>query len=279
MKPMTSIAAVALILALAACEQRTAEDTTAPAATEAAASLDVLNGTWKADLASLKFEGRPDEYLLQNGTYNCSTCTPPLTVAADGEYHPVADRPYYDSMMVREVDDRTVEFKRRKGNRDVSSATLKVSEDGNTLTTDFVDSTTPNAPPIEGTATATRAAAAPQGAHAISGQWNPDKIGEYSEEALNISYQVNGDQVTMNSQGQSYTAQLGGPAVPIEGDIGNTMVAVSREGNGLKEVYTRDGKETGTALVVPGADGQSFTFTFTDTRDGSKTIWTGNKQS
>lgn len=271
----TAIAAV-LILSLPACNsEQSAAD--APAAAEAALG-DTLSGTWKVDLASLKFEGKPDEYLLQDGSYKCSTCIPPLTVAADGEFHPVADRPYYDSMSVTTVDDRTVEFHRRKGDKEVSSATLQVSEDGNVLNTKFTDATTPNAPPIEGTATAKRSGPAPAGAHAISGQWMQDRIDNYTEEALNITLGIDGNTVTQKSQGQGYKAEIGGPAVAVEGDTGGTMVAVAREGsNGLRETYTRDGKEIGITTILPSADGKSFTFTSMDPRDGSKVTWTGNK--
>jgi hypothetical protein len=276
MKMMTCTAvAAALVLTVPACNQQERSD--APAATEAS-TADAISGTWKADLASVTFEGRPDEYLLQGETYSCNTCIPPLSVAADGQYHAVADRPYYDSMMIKVVDNRTVEMRRRKGGREVSSSTIQVSEDGNTLSVQFTDATTPNAPPVQGTSTAKRAGPAPAGAHAISGQWNPDRVQDYSEDALNVTYRVDGNQVTMNSQGQSYTAEIGGPAVPIQGDIGGTTVAVTREGtNGLRETLMRDGQQVGIMTIVPGPDGRSSTFTSTDPRNGSKTTWVGNK--
>jgi hypothetical protein len=278
MNASTAIAA-ALILTLSACNARDNASGNEPAAAEAAAG-DALNGTWKVDLASLKFEGKPDEYLLQGGTYKCNTCIPPLTVAADGEFHAVADRPYYDSIAIKTVDDHTIEIRRRKGDRDVSSATQTVSADGNVLTTKFKDSTTPNAPPIEGSGTARRSGPAPAGAHAVSGQWTEDRIGDYSAEALNITYQINGNTVTSSSQGQSYTAQIGGPAVPIQGDIGGTTVAVAREGaTGLRETYTRDGKEVSIVTIMPSADGHSFNLTNSDPRNGSKVNLTANKAS
>jgi hypothetical protein len=277
MKMVTSTAiAAALILTMPGCTQQPAEGGNEAAATEAAADISALNGTWKADLASLKFEQKPDEFLLQDGTYKCNTCIPPLTTPADGQFHPVADRPYYDSVSVKAVDDRTVEIRRRKGDKDVSSVTMLVSEDGNTLTNKFHDATV--TPPIDGTGTEKRAGAAPAGAHAISGQWMPDKIPEYSEDALNVTYSVSGNTVTFNGQGQSYTAELGGPAVSVQGDIGGTMVAVAREGvNGLRETYTRDGKEVSISTIVPSADGSSVGVTFADPRDGSKVTYTANK--
>lgn len=269
--------AAALILALPACNQQETSGE-APAASESA-SVEALNGTWKTDLASMKFEGKPDEFLLQAGTYKCNTCTPPLTVAADGQFHAVADRPYYDSISVRAVDDRTVEIRRRKGEKEVSSARVQVSTDGNVLNRRFTNATNPNAPPIQGTETAKRAGPSPAGAHAISGQWTPDRVQEYSEDALNVTFRVAGNQVTMNSQGESYTAELGGPAVAIQGDAGGTMVAVAREGtNGLRETATRGGKQVGITIITPSPDGNSITVTNTDPRDGSKTTWLANKQ-
>jgi len=267
---------LALMATLPACQQQKADD--APAAA-AAAALEALNGTWKVDLASLKFEGKPDEYLLKDGSYSCSTCVPPLTVAADGQPHPVADRPYYDSMSVKVVDDKTVEFHRTKGGKEVSSSTQSVSADGNVLTTKFKDMTTPGQT-IEGTGTAQRAGPAPAGAHAISGQWKQDKIGEYSEDALNVTFKVEGNRVTSSGQGQSYTAELGGPAVAVQGDTGGTMIKVAAEGtNSLRETNIRDGKEIGYAIITPSADGTTVSYTYTDNRDGSVTSWTANKAS
>ncbi|HEU0309772.1 MAG TPA: hypothetical protein VFR36_00945 [Sphingomicrobium sp.] len=277
MRVMLSTAmSAALLLMLPACQQQEAASD-APAA--AAASLEALNGTWKVDLASLKFEQKPNEFLLKDGSYSCSTCLPPLTSPADGQYHPVADRPYYDSMQIKTVDDRTVEFHRKKGDKEVSSNVLTVSEDGNKLTNKFHDATTPNSPPIDGEVSSTRAGPAPEGAHAISGQWMPDRFADYSEQALDITYQVSGKTVTQTSQGQSWTAEIGGPAVAIQNDPGGTMVAVAAEGaSGLRETYTRDGKEIGVTTIVPSADGTSFNFTNFDPRDQSKVTWTANKK-
>ena len=272
----TALAAV-LVLTLPACQKQTA-DSGAAESTEAG-SVDALAGTWKVDLASLKFEGKPEEYLLQDGTWNCKTCIPPLTVAADGQMHAVADRPYYDNISVKAADDKTVEIHRQKGGKEVSSLIMSVSADGKMLTNKFKDMTTPGQT-IEGSQTEQRVGPAPAGAHAVSGQWKPDRVGEYSEDALNLTYSVAGNSVTMNSAGQSYTAELGGPAVPIKGDAGGTMVKVSREGTaGIRETNIRDGKEIGYAILTPSADGKTIGFVYTDTRDGSSVSWTGNKTS
>lgn len=275
--PTRTLIVAGFAMALSACNQQQPE-ADSPAASEAA-SADLLNGTWKADLASVKYEGKPENLVLQNGTYSCSTCIPPLSVAADGQFHPVADRPYFDSISVRAVDDRTVEIRRRKGDREVSSTTFQLAEDGNLLTSRFKNATNPDAPPVEGSETMRRVGPAPAGAHAMSGEWTLDRVQNVTEDALKVTFQIDGDRVTMNSQSESYTAELGGPAVPIKGDAGGTMVAVTREGaSGIRESMTRGGKEVGVTTIVPNADGTSVTVTSTDPRDGSKSTWTARKE-
>jgi hypothetical protein len=281
MRTLTCTAAVlALALTIPACKQQPTASENAPAAeneaTADAVDLSALNGTWKTDKASVKFEQKPDEFSLKDGTYSCTTCIPPLTVAADGQFHDVTGRPYADSISVKAADDKTIEIHSKKGGKEVSSMTMSVSADGNTLTRKFHDATVN--PPVDGASTATRAGPAPAGAHAASGQWTPNKVADYSDEALNATYKIEGTKVTWSGSGQSYTAELGGPAVPVQGDIGGTTVAVSAEGpNALKETYTRDGKVVNEAVTTVSADGKSITWVSTDPRDGSKVSGTANK--
>jgi hypothetical protein len=272
----TAIAA-ALVLSTAACQQQESATANEVTSTETAGDLTALNGTWKTDRASIKFEQKPDDILLQGGTYKCSTCLPPLEVAADGQFHDVAGRAFSDSMAVKAVDDKTVEMKARKAGRDTFVATMTVSADGNTLTRKFKDSSTPNAPAIEGSSTATRAGPAPAGAHAVSGQWTPDKVSEYSEDALNSTYAIDGNKVTWSGQGQTYTAEIGGPAVPVSGDISGSTVTVTQDGNSLNETFTRDGKVVNEVVTTVSADGKSMTWAATDPRDGSKVTGTAAK--
>ena len=275
---MCTAAALALALTLPACKQQPTAESNAPAANEtaAAADLSALNGSWKTDKDSVKFEQKPDEFSLKDGTYNCTTCIPPLTVAADGQFHDVTGRPYADSMSVKATDDKTIEIHSKKGGKDVSSMTMSVSADGNTLTRKFHDATLN--PPVDGSSTAARAGPAPAGAHAASGQWTPNKVNDYSEEALTATYKVEGNKVTWSGSGQSYAAEIGGPAVPIQGDIGGTTVAVTAEGpNALKETYSRNGKVVNEAVSTVSSDGKSMTWVSTDPRDGSKVTGTANK--
>ena len=66
-----------------------------------------IDGTWKADIDSVQFDQKPDEYLLQAGQYSCKSCAPTYTVAADGAFHAVS-LPYADSMSVKVDDDHNI---------------------------------------------------------------------------------------------------------------------------------------------------------------------------
>ena len=269
--------ALALALTLPGCKQQESAGNEVAATETAAADLSGLSGTWKTDRESVKFEGKPDDYLLQNGSFKCSTCIPPVDLAADGQFHEVTGRPYSDHMSIKVVDDKTVEWKSQKGGRDTFAATFSVSADGNTLTRKFKDMSTPDAAPVEGTNTAKRTGPAPSGAHAISGQWMAERVNEYSEDALSATYKIEGNKVSWSGAGQSYTAELGGPAVPITGDIGGTTVQVTNDNGSLKETYTRDGKVVNEAVTTLSADGKSVNWVSTDPRDGSKVTGTAQK--
>lgn len=270
---VTALAAASL-LALSACGQPAQESASQETT---AAGVDAFEGNWKADLASSQYEDEPDVYLLSDGQYNCSSCNPPLTIAADGKFHAVADRPYFDSMAVTVVDDRTVKFERRKGDREVGSSTVQISPDGKTLNSEFVDKTT--ATPVTGKGTSTRVAAAPAGAHAVSGSWKANRLDTLSEEALAYSYDVEGDTVRYKSgEGLGYEATVGGPEVPVQGDPSGLVVAVTQpSANTIVETYKRDGKVVGVATLTIGADGMSGVYE--NKVGGSTTRWTASKQS
>src|SRR5690349_9985581 len=76
-----------------------------PVLTWAASPFD---GTWKGDLGTAKVSTKPDAFLLQDGTYTCKTCVPAVAVAADGYDHPVTGTPYYDTLNVAVLDERTI---------------------------------------------------------------------------------------------------------------------------------------------------------------------------
>ena len=274
-RTIVTVLAATSLFAISACSQP-AQEQEAPEETQAAAA-EGIEGTWKSDLASAQIEDEPNVYLIKDGKYVCSTCNPPLTATADGKFHPVADRPYYDSLAVTIVDDRTVKFERKKGDRDVGNSTWTLSPDGNTLNVDFVDKTAAN--PVTGKTSSTRVAAAPAGAHATSGTWKANPASSVSDEGLTFSYDLEGDTVRNRSgDGTGYEAKIGGPDVPVQGDASGVTVAVTRPSdNTLVETYKRGGKVVGVATLTIGADGK-LSGVYENKMQGSTTRYTASRQ-
>ena len=198
----------------------------------------------------------PKEYLLKDGVYACTSCVPTLSVKADGEFHPVAGRKSFDSMSVKVVDDRSLGFVHRLGDRVVGKTTMTVSPDGKSLTMSVAETSAPNGSPNSATGTESRVAAAPPGAHAISGSWKTAMNPNMPDEALTFIFRMEGDTVNLRAPGQSYAARPGSGEVAVEGDAPGTMVSLERlASNSLRETYTRDGKVVRITTMTIAADG------------------------
>src|SRR5271166_2988578 len=74
-----------------------------------AKAQSVFDGTWKIDMNKVDFSKKPNVFLLQNGMYECKTCTPPYSVKADGTDQPVSGHPYYDTVVIKVVSDHEVD--------------------------------------------------------------------------------------------------------------------------------------------------------------------------
>ena len=272
---MAALAAASLI-ALAGCKQAgTGNEAANGSASAAAASID---GTWKTDLSTMKVDSKPDEYLLKAGQFSCPTCTPPLTVAADGAMHPVTGRAYADNISVKVDDDHNVTRTGQKAGKTTGTAKYSVSADGNTLTVNFDDES--GTKPVTGSYTESRVGPVPAGAHAISGSWKQTKPPtSVSDEGLTATFKLDANVLHMTSPtGQSYDATIGGPDVPIKGDIGGTTAAVTKSGDSLVETDKRNGKVVSVTTMTPASDGKLHVVS-EDKLGGSTATFDMNKQS
>jgi hypothetical protein len=258
---MAALGAVSL-LSLAAC-QKAADDTAA----SSAAAATGIDGTWKVDMATVQVDARPDQYMLKDGKFSCSTCTPVLEVAADGAFHPVSGRAYADSMAIKVDDDHNVTQTSKKGDKVTSETKYAVSDDGKTLKVSFND--TSGDKPVTGSLSETRVGEAPAGAHALSGSWKMAQYDNVSDEGTTVTYKLDGDTLHMSSPtGLSYDAKTDGSDADVKGDIGGTKISVTKTGdNSYKETNTRDGKVISTTEYT--VDGNTAHVVGHDERDGS----------
>jgi hypothetical protein len=202
-----------------------------------ATAQSAFDGTWKVNMNKVELPEKPDVFLLQNGMYECKTCTPPIKVKADGQDQAVSGDPYRDTAAIKVISDREIQETDKKNGKTVGTATTTVSPDGNTLAVEFSDSSNSNAAPVTGKAEEKRVAKGPAGSHAISGSWRTVKYEGLSENAITWTYKVSGDELTMtNPTGQSYTAKMDGTEAPYKGDPGTTSVSVKLIGKDTLEL-------------------------------------------
>ncbi len=276
-KSVMALCSGVVVLTLAACHL---DGTTATKATTTAVSRTngTIDGTWIGDVNSVKFEGKPDEYLLQNGTFDCKSCTPPRSIAADGAYHLVTNYAYYDEESVKVVDDKTIWLSRKLKGREMGHSTMTVTPDGNTLTTNWTNTSDANAKPSTGSFEETRVAGGPAGSHALSGSWTPTKIADVNPDEITLTLKADADMLHMSAPtGVSYDAKLDGTPTPITGDLAGATVSVKRlSDNAYQETDTAGGKVIKVNTFTLGSDGK-LTIVSESPRDGSKTTWTSNR--
>ncbi len=244
-----------------------------------ATAQNAFDGTWKVDMSSVEFPKKPDVYLLQNGTFECKSCVPPISVKADGMDQKVTGHPFFDTLSVKAVDDHNVEQTNKRGGQVVATEKDAISADGETLTGNWTDSGEPSGGTQAGSYTAKRVAKGPAGANMISGSWRTEKA-DNPASVLTWIYKVNGDELSMsNPTGQSYTAKLDGSDAPYKGDPGTTSVSVKMHGKDtLEETDKRDGKVISISKMTIAPDGKTLKIVYEDKLHGTTTAGDAQKQ-
>jgi hypothetical protein len=209
-----------------------------------------LDGTWKFDMSQTKFSPKPFVFYISQGWYHCVSCNPAYDVQADGQDHSVAGHAF-DSMSIKIVDDHTIAVVSKKGGTVGNEETGTVSADGKTFTINETDHPANGSAPSTFTATFKRVGIAPSGVHATSGQWQILK-GQGSDNALTVTYKMNGDELTMTAPtGETYTAKLDGADYPVKNAFGYDAVSLKRiDANTIEETDKRGGKVTDVARIT-----------------------------
>ena len=240
-----------------------------------------FDGTWKAQVSSLKVTAKPDVFSIKNGVYVCKTCQPSAySVPADGKFHAVAGRPYWDEIAVTAVDDHNARIEFKKGGTLVSTNTDTVSADGMTLTTTNHNTNNGGNVAVDAAGRATRVGAPVAGAHLVSGSWQFAPATSVSDAALTMTLKVDGDRLhQVSGLGETLDATIGGAYAINQGDPGKTMTKAERAGpRALKLTDMRGGKVVQVATYTVSDDGTTLTGNWTDPTDGSTGGFTAMKQ-
>ncbi|MEG3088769.1 hypothetical protein [Sphingomonas sp. PB4P5] len=238
-----------------------------------------FDGTWKVDTSTAKLSTKPDTFVTKDGVYDCTSCTPPYRIAADGKVHPVSGRDYWDAASVAVVDATTLQWARYRKGAAISTAKVALSPDGNMLTFTSVSADNALGKSMTSSSKSKRVGPAPAGAHATSGSWLAINDGaQIAEESLTATMSMADDVVTMVlGTGERYTAKLGGPQVPFVGDKAGAMVALTKAGSGFVETDYVGGKAIGTYTYTP-VDATTMTMTAVNLKSGTTEEFTLKKQ-
>lgn len=226
--------------------------TTTPAFAQSA-----FDGVWKVDLASAQLSDKPNVHSLKDGVYTCNSCVPVYSIPADGAMHKVEGFPYWDEASIRIVDGWTVEEAQKLRGRPVGTSRTQVSADGATMTTTWTDTSAPDGTTMSGEGTMSRIAPGTTGAHAISGAWKNEAVSSTSEAGLTATMHLaDGVFSFMTGNGYSYVARLGGPAVPVTGDLAGATATVRQLADGsIEEAEHINGEAASITTLTPTADG------------------------
>jgi hypothetical protein len=245
-----------------------------PAVALAASPFD---GTWKGRVDSVKVTGKPDVFAVADGMYTCTTCDPPIRIKADGSEQKVTGHDYYDTLIMKIVDAKTLERTAKLAGKVTGVYTASVSADGSTLNGKFTDYT--GAKPATFSFTEQRVAAGPAGSHAVSGSWAPDRTTDANDAGTIVTYKMTDDAFSMSANGQSYHAKFDGKEYPIEGDPGHTMVTLKRvDANTVIETDRRQGKITDEIRLAAAKDGKTIHLADKDPIHAQTTTITLEKQ-
>ncbi len=241
---------------------------------------DPIDGTWVVDVKAITQTGKPDGFLLKDGKFTCSTCTPPYAVAADGQFHAVKDRPYWDETAIRIVDDRTVAFSYKKAGKVIATSTETVTADGSTLASVSNNTNNGNGAPIDVTSSSKRVGSPVAGAHLVSGEWQVAPPTTVSDAATRMTMKVDGDTFMLTSPlGETLRAKIGGDYATVVGDPGKTMTKVERVGPAaMKLTDMRMGKITSVSTYTVTDDGKTLMGQFTNPLSGQSGTFKAAKQ-
>jgi hypothetical protein len=219
-----------------------------------------FTGTWKLELAESELPTKPEVFLLQDSTYYCSTCDPPLKIKADGRERQITGEACYDTVSLKVVDDRTSEETDKRNGKTIGTSRMTVSSDGNSATVEWTESCNANGDVTSGTLLLNRVTKGPRGSHAVSGSWQVVKRLNVSENALVATLKLEGDTFSFSDPtGQSYAARLDGTETRLKGDLGDTRVSVKRLGEDtIEETDRHNGRVVEVTRFTLSADGQSL---------------------
>jgi hypothetical protein len=202
---------------------------------------------------------------LAHGEYECKTCEPPYKLKADGHDQPITGIPFFDTMSIAIVDDRTITKTGKKGGKITVDSKVTIAVDGASKTE--VQTILGMAPrPIELTIKSYRIGARVPGSHLISGKWQRTEV-DVTNHAEDTLFKVSDGALSMSDMmGRSFTAKFDGTPAPYQGsDEFNGVSLKLIDDRTIEESDLHDGKVVKISRWTLAADGQTIHARFDDT--------------
>jgi hypothetical protein len=225
---------------------------------------NAFEGTWRPD-PQRPSHPETEIAVLLNGEYECPTCAPPYKVEANGQDQPLRGNPYYDSIAIAIINERTITKTGRKNGKVFATTKVTVSTDGATKTE--VQVITGMAPvPIELTSKFSRVSAGKLGSHRVSGGWQMSEM-DVSNHVEDTTFKLSGRTLSMTDRmGRSFAAKLDGDPAPYKGSDEFNQVSVKLiDERTIEESDLSDGKVGKISRWALAPDGQTIHATFDDT--------------
>lgn len=235
-----------------------------------------FDGTWQMNMDTLEFSGPPESYLIQDGVYRCLSCVPPVEVKTDGTDQKVpGHESFYDTIAVKIENLYTVNFAFKKNGKPVSTTTETVSQNGQTMTEEFSNTTEKD--PVVGKASFTRVSQGPHGSHMLSGEWRMDTVHNSSALGTLTTFENTPDGLRISDGIQTYVAKFDGNDYPI-GRSGHATIALKLINEyTLEETDKRDGKLMTVSRMTVAKDGKTMNVETTDKQRNATMTYTAKK--
>lgn len=243
----------------------------------ASASESPLHGIWRVEAPSLDASGN-HAFVIHDGMYSCSGCSPSYSIPADGAFHAIPSGPARDELAVLVINPRQVQITERKDGRVVAVADHSVDGNDSTKRVEYQDHTGEQA--VISRFVYTRLESPPDGAHAVSGAWGASRYVHLSNSGRYFTFAVNGNMLRMsNPRGQGFEAVMDGSRAAFTGSPVVTSVSVKKLARHRIQVsYYNDGQVVGitTYHVLP--NGVEMKVHHESALDGSKLAYTARLQ-
>lgn len=235
-----------------------------------------FDGTWKMKMDTLRFSGPPEEYLIANAVYQCLSCVPKVDVKADGTDQSAAGHEnYYDTIAIRILDDRSVNFTFKKLGRAVALSKETVSPDRRTMLEEFQNLGGKES--VTGKAGFIRVGEAPAGSHTLSGKWQMRSIRNDTQAGTLTTYRSIPNGLRISDGSDSFEAKFDGKDYPLGRDWLTTVSLTLVDENTLEETDKHLGEIMTVSRMTLSKDGKTMGVESIDKQRGTTMTYTAEK--